>query len=170
MSEPHTAWNVVKTVIFLLVFWFVFVLAVPIGVSIVEIGLGIQRFPPQPFLAAALLSFFTSLAGWSALTLTIAGQGTPLPIDPPATLVTRGPYAYLRHPFASAVTGQVVGLGIALGSVPVIAYAAVALAVWYFLVRPREERTLEQRFGDRMREYRGAVRGFRPRLRPYRVR
>ena len=170
MSGPHTAWNVVKTTIFLLVFWFVFVLALPIGVSIVEVELGIQRFPPQPLLAAAMLLGFTLLAGWSAFTLAIAGQGTPVPLDPPAALVTRGPYAYLRHPFASAVTGQVVGLGIALGSVPVIAYAAAALAAWYFFVRPREERTLEERFGERMREYRRAVRGFRPRLRPYRVR
>jgi protein-S-isoprenylcysteine O-methyltransferase Ste14 len=169
MSGHGTLWNLVKTVIFLAVFWFVFVFLVPIGISILEVGLGIQRFPPQPLLAGLMLLGFTLLAAWSALTFAIVGRGTPLPVDPPATLVTRGPYAYLRHPFAAAATGQVVSLGIALGSVPVIAYAVVALAAWYFFVRPREEHALEERFGDRMLHYRRAVRGFRPRLTPYRV-
>jgi protein-S-isoprenylcysteine O-methyltransferase Ste14 len=170
MSAARTAWNTAKTVMFLLVFWAVFLFALPMGLSIVEIGVGIQRFPPLPMAAGLLLLVFTILAVWAALTLAIAGQGTPLPIDPPATLVTRGPYAYVRHPFALAVTGQVVGLGLAFGSVPVLVYAVVALATWYFLVRPREERALEERFGRRMLEYRRAVHGFRPRLTPYRVR
>jgi protein-S-isoprenylcysteine O-methyltransferase Ste14 len=170
MSTAHTTWAVLKTLVFLVLFWLVFLYALPIGLSIVEVDLGIQRFPPKPLLAAALLLVFTVIATWSALTLAIAGKGTPLPFDPPQSLVTAGPYAYLRHPFVAAVTGQIVGLGIALGSVPILAYATTLTAAWYFFIRPREERTLEARFGDRMREYRRAVRGFRPRLSPYRVR
>jgi protein-S-isoprenylcysteine O-methyltransferase Ste14 len=124
----------------------------------------------MPLLAGLLLLIFTVLSTWSALTLAIVGKGTPLPFDPPRQLVTTGPYAYLRHPLVAATAGQIVGLGIALGSVPVLAYATTITAIWYFFIRPREERSLEERFGQQVRDYRRAVRGFRPRVTPYRVR
>jgi protein-S-isoprenylcysteine O-methyltransferase Ste14 len=144
------------------VFWSVFLFAIPIGISIVEIELGIQRFPPQALLATTLLVVSTMLVVWSAMTLAVTGGGTPMPFDPPHQLVTNGPYAYIRHPFVTGAIAQVVALGIALGSVPVIAYAAATLTVWYYGIRPREERTLEARFGTRVKEYRRKVRGFRP--------
>jgi protein-S-isoprenylcysteine O-methyltransferase Ste14 len=140
----------------------VFLFAIPIGISIVEIELGIQRFPSKPLLAGPLLVVSTLLVLWAALTLAVKGAGTPLPIDPPREFVVTGPYAYLRHPFVAGLTAQIVALGIALGSVPVIAYAAVAMAVWYYGVRPREERRLDERFGSQVQEYRRRVRGFRP--------
>ena len=170
MSAGRTAWNIAKTIAFLIVFWCVFLFAVPIAISILEVELGLQRFPPQPLLAGSLLLLFTVVALWAGLTLAIVGGGTPLSMDPTRALVTKGPYAHLRHPFVAAVTGQVVALAMALGSLPVIAYASTALFVWYFFIRPREEQALEERFGHRAREYRRAVRGFRPRLRPYRER
>lgn len=170
MTARRTAANVAKTVVFLVAFWSVFLFAVPIAISVAEISLGIQRFPSQPLVALGLLLLGTLLTIWTAMTLAIAGRGTPLAIDPPQELVTTGPYGYVRHPFAIGVTTQIVGLGIALGSLPVIAYAAVALAVWYSVVRPREERGLEATFGEPAREYCEAVRGFRPRGKAYRVR
>ena len=168
MTPRRIALNVVKTVAFLVAFWFVFLFAVPMGISIVEVESGIQRFPPPLLLAPAVLLVFTCLAVWAAMSLAIIGGGTPLGIDPPHELVTSGPYAFIRHPFVTAVTGQVVGLGIALGSIPVLAYAVVLMTIWYYGIRPREERALEERFGDRARAYRRAVRGFRPRLTAYR--
>jgi protein-S-isoprenylcysteine O-methyltransferase Ste14 len=151
-----------KTIIFLVVFWSLFLFAIPIGISIVEVQLGIQRFPPQTNLALALLIASTALVLWSALTLAVKGGGTPLPLDPPREFVTNGPYAFIRHPYVTGVTGQMVAIGLALGSVPVLAYAALALVVWYYGIRPREERALEQRFGTPVKEYRRRVRGFRP--------
>ena len=139
-----------------------FLFAIPIGISIIEIDLGIQRFPPQPLLAGPMLAIFTLLVLWSAMTLAVKGRGTPLSLDPTRVFVATGPYAFIRHPFVAGMTGQIVALGIALGSIPVIAYAAVALAVWYYGVRPREERSLDARFGARVQEYRRKVRGFRP--------
>ena len=140
---------------------------VPIGISILEIRLGIQRFPPQLLLATALLLLCTLLVLWSAMTLAVRGQGTPLPLAPPQKFVASGPYAYMRHPFVTGAVGQIVALGIALGSVPVIAYAASALVGWYFLIRRREERELVERFGGRFDRYREHVRAFRPRFTPY---
>jgi protein-S-isoprenylcysteine O-methyltransferase Ste14 len=162
------AWNIVKTLAALLTAWFVFLFLIPLGISIVEVGLGIQRFPPQYLAAAALLALSTLAAVWAALTIAVAGGGTPVPFDGARALVTTGPYAYLRYPLAVAGTGQVVALGLAFGSVPVLVYATLALVVWYYWMRPATERALAARFGASWRDYAGAVRGFRPRLTPYR--
>ena len=170
MNITQTLLNIGKTVAFLVVLWSILLLALPIGISIIEVDLGLQRFPPQPLLAGPLLLLTTLLTLWSAFTCAISGWGTPLPIDPPRELVTSGPYAYVRHPFVIGVVGQIVALGIALGSVPVIAYAAVCLIVWYFGVRPGEERALLDRFEGQALAYFQQVRGFRPRMTPYKTR
>jgi protein-S-isoprenylcysteine O-methyltransferase Ste14 len=165
MSQTgRTITNVLKTLVFLVVLWAVFLFGLPIAISIAEINLGIQRFPPLPVAAALLLLAGAVLAAWSALMLAVAGDGTPLSLDPPRRLVTTGPYGFIRHPFATAITMQIVGLGLALGSVPVLVYAAASFAFWYFVIRPGEERTLASRFGDAVAQYRARVRGFRPRL------
>ena len=143
-------------------FWTVFLFGIPIGISIIEIQVGLQRFPPQPLLAGTLLILSTLLVVWASMSLAVLGRGTPLPLDPPREFVVSGPYAYIRHPFVAGATAQIVALGIVLGSVPVIVYAAVAMAIWYYGVRPREERALDKRFGARVQEYRRKVRGFRP--------
>jgi protein-S-isoprenylcysteine O-methyltransferase Ste14 len=161
-ERSSTVWNVVKTTVFLIVLWSLFLFAIPIGISIIEIDAGIQRFPSKPLLAGPLLILSTFLVVWAAMTLAVKGHGTPVAADPTREFVTSGPYAYVRHPFVAGLTAQIVALGIALGSVPVIAYAAVLMAVWYYGVRPREERGLDARFGRRAQEYRRKVRGFRP--------
>jgi protein-S-isoprenylcysteine O-methyltransferase Ste14 len=170
MTGARTVANVGKTLIFLFAFWAVFLFGIPLAISVVEVELGIQRFPPMPVAAGALLLVSTAMATWAALTLAVRGDGTPLAVDPPRALTTTGPYAFLRHPFAASATAQIVGLGIALGSIPVLGYATVSMAVWYFVIRPDEENTLDERFGRAAREYRAAVRGFRPHLQRYRVR
>jgi protein-S-isoprenylcysteine O-methyltransferase Ste14 len=165
MSVTQNVANVVKTTLFLILIWSIFLFALPIGISVVEIEAGLQRFPPQTWLSGPLFFISTLLVVWAAMTMAIKGDGTPAPIDRTRELVTSGPYAYLRHPFVAGVTGQIVALGIAFGSIPVIAYAALCFVVWYYGVRPGEERALEERFGDRFRAYRRRVRGFRARLR-----
>ena len=142
--------------------WSLFLFAIPIGISIIEVELGVQRFPAQPLLAVPLLALSTLLVLWAAMTLAVKGHGTPLPLAPTRELVTTGPYAFMRHPFVAGLTGQIVALGVALGSVPVLVYAVVAMAVWYYGIRPGEERQLDQRFGGRVQQYRRKVRGFRP--------
>jgi protein-S-isoprenylcysteine O-methyltransferase Ste14 len=169
VARPATpAWNVAKTIAFMLVFWFVFLFLLPIGISVIEIDWGIQRFPPELAWAGLLLFIFTLLGLWAAITMAVVGRGTPAPFDTARSFVVEGPYAYVRHPLVIAALGQGVGLGIALGSVPVLAYIVTAAALWYYLARPAEERDLAERFGPAWREYAQAVRGFRPRLSPYR--
>jgi len=163
----RASWNALKTLLFLLLFWFVFLLVLPIAVSIVEVELGIQRFPPQLFPASIGLLVFSALGVWAAMTLAISGHGTPAPFDTARTFVVGGPYAYVRNPLVIAATGQGVAIGLALGSVPVLAYFATSLIVWYYAIRPGEERDLATRFGESWRAYASDVRGFRPRLTRY---
>ena len=162
------AWNIAKTLVGLLLLWFLFLFLLPLGISIVEIDLGIQRFPPQYVSAVALLVASTMFGLWAALTVAVRGRGTPLPFDAAREIVVSGPYAYVRYPLAVAGTGQVVALGLAFGSVPVLLYATLAFVVWYYLIRPAAERDLTARFGGSWQAYAQAVRGFRPRLTPYR--
>jgi protein-S-isoprenylcysteine O-methyltransferase Ste14 len=164
----HTWWNIVKTLGFLLLFWFVFLLVVPIALSIVEIELGIQRFPPLLRTAGIALVVFGMLGVWAAVTFAVVGQGTPAPFETARRLVTRGPYAYVRNPLVIAAIGLGIAIGVVLGSVPVLAYITLSLLIWYAIVRPAEERDLAARFGDSWADYARSVRAFRPRLTPYR--
>jgi protein-S-isoprenylcysteine O-methyltransferase Ste14 len=164
----HVAWNVTKTLLFLITFWFVFLFVIPIAVSIAEVELGIQRFPPQPLLAGPLLLVFSILGLWAALTLAIVGAGTPVPFDTARKFVVTGPYRHIRNPLVTAALGQGIAIGIAFGSVPVLAYVVTSFIVWYFFMRPAEERDLDRRFGSAWRDYKSNVKAFRPRLRPYR--
>ena len=161
-------WNVCKTLAFLFAFWGVFLFWLPLAISLAEVRLGLQRFPPQQWLARPLLLVMTLLAVWAAFTFALRGGGTPLPLDAPRDFVVSGPYAYLRHPFVAGAVGQIVALGIALGSLPVIAYAALAMVVWYYGIRPREEQALLTRFGEPAQKYFRHVRAFRPRASAYR--
>ena len=169
MSTARLLLDVIKTTAFLIVLWGIFLFVLPLGISIVEIEVGMPRFPPEPLLAGPLLLLGTLLALWAAFSFVLSGQGTPMTVDPPRALVISGPYAYVRHPFVIGVVAQIVGLGITLGSVLVILYAAVVLLVWYYRIRPGEERTLEERFGSDARMYFRHVRAFRPRTTPYRA-
>ena len=81
-ARPARArWNVIKTLFGLFILWFVFLFLVPVGISIVEVDLGIQRFPPQYSASAALLLGSTIVALWGAVSAAISGQGTPFFVD-----------------------------------------------------------------------------------------
>lgn len=168
-ARPARAWwNVLKTLVGIVLLWFVFIIALPIVISIIEVELAIQRFPGFPIVAAAALGLFALLGIWAALTLAIEGRGTPLPVDEARRLVVTGPYAYVRNPLTISAVGQGAAIGLGFGSVPVLIYVAVLTVWWQFYARKREEAHLEDMFGKRWLDYRDQVRAVRPRPRPYR--
>ena len=168
-ARPATVWwNVTKTLVEIAAFWFVFLIALPIGISVIEVELAIQRFPGYPVIAALMLGFFSLLGLWAALTMAIKGRGTPLPVDEARQLVVTGPYAYVRHPFAISLMGQGTAIVLALGSYPVMIYMLAFGAWMYFYSRPREEQHLKERYGKEWTAYMREVRAYRPRLSPYR--
>lgn len=91
-----------------------------------------------------------------------------MPLDSPSQLVSSGPFAFVANPLQLAKILTLVALSLCLRS---WALCGVAFA-WFVLgaavVLPFESRSLARRFGPAWHGYRGAVRPWLPRWRPWR--
>ena len=101
------------------------------------------------------------------LRFVVEGVGTPAPVAPTQQLVVGGLYRYVRNPMYLAVAATIVGQGLALGRLVLLAYAAVFVVAVVAFVRWYEEPTLSRQFGDQYEEYRRAVPGWWPRRHPW---
>ena len=95
------------------------------------------------------------------------GRGTPFPYDPPARLVTTGPYAYVANPMQVAMTLVLVAWGALLGSWGVVGLALTGAAFAAGIAGWHESVELEERHGEEWRAYRRHVAVWRPRRRPW---
>lgn len=102
---------------------------------------------------------------WCAGAFAFIGGGTPAPIDPPSTLVVRGPYRFVRNPMYVAVAMVLVGEAIVFESVTLLVYAAFVVFGFHLWVVSYEEPTLRRKFGQRYEQYCSVVRRWIPRLR-----
>lgn len=76
-----------------------------------------------------------------------------------ATLVTNGPYRYVRHPFYVAMLGLALSLSL-LSANWLLAAAGLSTFLFLLIRAPIEERSLVEKFGESYRAYRartGAV-------------
>ena len=80
------------------------------------------------------------------------------------TLVMRGPYRWVRHPFYVSVTLFLVGVSLAAANWFFLLFGAVVLALIGIRTRT-EEAKLEERFGEAYRAYKERTGAFVPRLR-----
>lgn len=151
----------------MLLFWVLFLGALPIGIAALESRWGLNfELPITVRIGGAILFVATgSLGIWSAVSMLVVGEGTPLPAHMARRLVISGPYRYVRNPMAVAGIAQGVAVGLALGSWLVVVYALCGSLIWNTLVRPQEEADLAARFGGQFEEYRRAVPCWVPRLR-----
>lgn len=94
---------------------------------------------------------------WCAWDFTIAGKGTPLPIDPPKQLVVRGLYRYVRNPMYVGVLSVILSQAIWFESAQLFAYAGIASLFMHAFVVFYEERALARKFGESYEQYRKAV-------------
>ncbi|KAA0960863.1 isoprenylcysteine carboxylmethyltransferase family protein [Microbacterium sp. ANT_H45B] len=142
-----------------LAFWGTFLIVVPLIAAVVEArwGLRIDAPPAVHIAGGVLLVVATALGVWSAVSMSVDGEGTPLPSQMARRLVITGPYRYVRNPMAVAGIAQGVAVGMLLGSWMVVAYSLVGSLLWNSLVRPLEEADLEQRFGAEFVAYRDRV-------------
>ncbi|MBT2587037.1 isoprenylcysteine carboxylmethyltransferase family protein [Arthrobacter sp. ISL-95] len=159
--------NVGATMGQLIFFWGFFLVVLPSVIWWLE-----QRWDVSvPFPSAAapaglvVLVLASSLGIASAVTMSSAGRGTPLPSAMPNRLVIAGPYRWVRNPMAVAGISQGAAVGLMLGSWLVVAYAVLGSLLWNYAVRPHEEADLERRFGTDFERYRDSVRCWIPRLR-----
>ena len=95
------------------------------------------------------------------------GGGTPYPFDPPDRLVTTGPYAYVANPMQLSMTLALVAWGGLLGSWAVVALAVVGAAFSAGIAGWHEDGELRERHGEEWDAYRGQVRPWRARWRPW---
>ena len=79
------------------------------------------------------------------------------------TLVTRGPYRWVRHPFYDCMALFVVSIALMMANWFVIASGTLMFALLAIRSRTEEEKLLE-RFGEPYRAYRAATGGFLPRM------
>jgi protein-S-isoprenylcysteine O-methyltransferase Ste14 len=83
---------------------------------------------------------------------------------PDQELVTSGPYRRVRHPLITTGLLLIGAVGLMLGSWLVLACDAVVLFLIRYLVIPREELALAERFGPRYIAYQQASGRLEPRL------
>lgn len=80
------------------------------------------------------------------------------------TLVTHGPYHWVRHPLYSAASLAFFSLGVVAANAFIMGMAAVAIIALALVVIPREEANLTRTFGDAYRAYRRRTGMLIPRL------
>jgi protein-S-isoprenylcysteine O-methyltransferase Ste14 len=95
------------------------------------------------------------------------GVGTPAPVAPTAKLVVGGLHRFVRNPMYLAVLAAIVGQALLFGRPTLLAYAAAVAIAFVVFVPLYEEPTLLRTFGEEYEEYRRAVPGWWPRLRPW---
>ena len=110
-----------------------------------------------------LLALF--LIGWSGRSF-LKTRGTPVPFNPPPSLVTTGPYAYTRNPMLTGVFSLLFGFGVFFGSVSLLtAFTPLFILINFWELKSIEEPELEKRLGEEYIEYRKKTPMFFPKVR-----
>ncbi len=132
-------------------------------------ALALHWFWPMPILndgiviwvGSALAAFGIAIAMWGRRAMLAAGTNVD-PTLPSTAIVTSGPFRITRNPLYLALTLLYVGLTLAIdtwwgfvGLVPLLVTMHVGVVL-------REERYLEQKFGDEYRRYKAAVARYLP--------
>ena len=81
------------------------------------------------------------------------------------TLVTTGPYRFVRHPLYSVGLTLFVALGVVAANGFILAMALIAIGAIRLAVIPREEAALAERFGAPYESYRARTGRLVPRIR-----
>jgi protein-S-isoprenylcysteine O-methyltransferase Ste14 len=126
------------------------------------------RRPVWQFNLMTQLLAVPALIGLSAVhEFVTRGGGTPVPFDPPRRLVTTGLYAYVRNPMQISGVLLLGLLGLVLENLWISAAGVMAHVYASGLAAWDEGEDLRRRFGQDWLVYRGAVRAWLPRWRPW---
>ena len=80
------------------------------------------------------------------------------PRKPTTAIITTGPYRFSRNPSYVGLTLLCVGIGIAADSIWILGLLIPAIVVMHYGVIVREERYLENKFGEEYLRYKRSVR------------
>jgi protein-S-isoprenylcysteine O-methyltransferase Ste14 len=113
----------------------------------------------------ALLALGAACLLRCAFDFVVTGHGTPAPIDPPRTLVIRGPYRFVRNPMYVGILCVLLGEAAALASLTLLCYAILVSLLFHWFVVLYEEPNLRARFGQPYVAYCKQVPRWFPRVR-----
>jgi protein-S-isoprenylcysteine O-methyltransferase Ste14 len=136
------------------------------GVAFVAF-LALRWFWPRPLLGRAmalwsgiaLAMIAAAIAVWGIRTMRIAGTNVN-PALPTTVVLTSGPFRFSRNPLYVALTLFYLGLTLALNTWWGIVVLVPLLIIMHYGVVLREERYLEQKFGEEYRQYQSSVRRY----------
>ena len=164
MPRSNSAAHLASSLGQIAVFWGFFLVVVPLVVAFLEQrwAVGLPLPPSVSVAGAALLALASALGLWAAFSMSVLGDGTPLPAAMANRLVVAGPYRFIRNPMAVSGIAQGVAVGLLMSSWLVVVYALLGSLLWNYAIRPLEEADLEERFGEDYRRYRDSVRCWIP--------
>lgn len=105
----------------------------------------------------------TVLLLWCVLDFAVIGKGTPAPFDPPRSLITQGPYRFVRNPMYIGAATLLGGAAIFYQSRPLLMYEFGFLLICHLFVVIYEEPALTRKFGQDYEMYRQHVKRWWPR-------
>ena len=115
--------------------------------------------------AASLITIGFGLTIWSA-THFLKVKGTPVPFNPPPTLVMTGPYKLVRNPMLTGVFLLLFGIGFAIESLSlVVFFTPLFIFVNIWEIKEIEEPELVKRLGEDYVTYQQRTPMFIPKMR-----
>jgi protein-S-isoprenylcysteine O-methyltransferase Ste14 len=94
----------------------------------------------------------------------VKAKGTPVPINPPKSLIIDGPYAWSRNPMVTGVFAGLFGVGFLFHSVGIVVFTTPIYVLLHVLeLKLLEEPDLRKRYGASFLEYKRQVPMFVPR-------
>ncbi|WKE64103.1 isoprenylcysteine carboxylmethyltransferase family protein [Gallaecimonas kandeliae] len=123
------------------------------------LGLGLDQLYPAPLRPLVWLLVAAGLVVITWALLTFRAAKTPvIPTKDANALVTKGPYRFSRNPMYLGLSLVYLGLALWLQSLfSLLLLPAVLYSLWWLAIR-REERHLEERFGQAYLDYKARVR------------
>jgi protein-S-isoprenylcysteine O-methyltransferase Ste14 len=115
-------------------------------------------------LGAVLVVVGAGVAVSCVLAFARFGRGTPAPFDPPRQLVMRGPYRIVRNPMYIGAGTALLGAALFYGSLGILVYTGLLLAMTHTFIVLYEEPTLRRTFGAEYEAYARHIRRWLPRL------
>ncbi len=116
-------------------------------------------------IAAPLITIGVGLTAWSASHF-LKVKGTPVPFNPPPTLVMTGPYQFVRNPMLTGVFLLLFGIGFAIKSLSlVVLFTPLFVLANVWELKEIEEPELVKRLGEDYVAYQQRTPMFIPRMR-----
>jgi protein-S-isoprenylcysteine O-methyltransferase Ste14 len=117
-------------------------------------------------LSIPIMAVGVAITAWSVFHF-LKVSGTPVPFNPPPTLVDSGPYRYARNPMLTGVFLLLFGIGFAIKSLSlVVLFTPLYVLANVWELKEIEEPELIRRLGDEYLEYRKRTPMFVPGTRP----